>query len=335
MARATTKLDRLLERLRTAGFDKRHVRAAFPSWWSPEAAHEPGALLELKMALSRRLGVELRSLLDDDADLRVTVPKGTKYKLRIGTDVGLLEPATASLSAIAQVVSVATSHLPVVPNLQDPASARRDILQSGAHWLSFKALIIWCWRSGIPVIPALDLPGRQKMDAAVIFPSDRPVVLLTKNQPVSAWQLFILSHELGHLGRGHVKPDGTLIDDDLGQDWGASNVRDQEELAADEWARVLLAGEDPIQFEFSGHWSPNGLARAAQEQAKALQTDAGHLVLRIAFETKNWALANAALKVLEPQPRAIEFAQEVAREFLNFDALADDSREFLENTVGL
>jgi Zn-dependent peptidase ImmA (M78 family) len=335
MARAGTKLDRLLERLQRVGFDRNHVRSALPSWWITEAESEPGALLELKAALSRRLGVELSSLLNDNAEVCLLAPKATRYKLRVGTDSSLLKPATASLSAIAQVVAYAARHLPSVSNIQDPASVRKDILQSGAKWLSFRALVIWCWKSGIPVIPALDLPGRRKMDAAVMFSGDRPVVLLTRNQAVSAWQLFILSHELGHLGCGHVRPEEMLVDDDLGEEWGASGVIDEEERAADTWAKRLLAGQDSIRFEFNGFWSPNGLAHAAQEQAATLQTDAGHLILRIAFETKNWALANAALKVLEPKPGAIEFAREVARGFLDFDALADDSREFLELTVGV
>jgi len=151
MARAGTKLDRLLERLKRAGFDREHVRSALPSWWSTEAEAEPGALLELKVALSRRLGLDLSSLLDDDADLHLVMPTGTKYKLRLGTDASQLKPATASLSAIAKVVSFAARHLAAVPDLRDPCVTRGDILKAGAHWLSFKASLVWCWRNGIPV----------------------------------------------------------------------------------------------------------------------------------------------------------------------------------------
>jgi hypothetical protein len=218
MRRAKTQFDILLERLRRAGFEKRHVVAAFPSWWTPDAAYEPGALLELKMALSKRLGMGLASLLDDDTELNIAIPRKAKYKLRAGTDVDQLGAAAPSLSAVAQIVSAATNHLATVPSLENALSVRREILRTGAHWLSFKALLIWCWRSGVPVVPASDLPGKQKMDAATVYPAGRPVVLLTKNQQISAWQLFILSHELGHLGCGHVVPDGTLIDDDLGQE---------------------------------------------------------------------------------------------------------------------
>jgi hypothetical protein len=334
MARAGTELDRLLERLKRAGFDREHVRSALPSWWSTEAEAEPGALLELKVALSRRLGLDLSSLLDDDADLHLVMPTGTKYKLRLGTDASQLKPATASLSAIAKVVSFAAKHLAAVPDLRDPSLIRKDILKSGAHWLSFKAVLVWCWRNGIPVIPALDLPGKRKMDAAVLFVADRPIVLLTKNQPVSTWQLFILSHELGHIGCGHAKPDEPLVDINLGQDWGTSETKDSEEIAADAWAKKLLAGDNPSLLEIKDYDSPNALARAAQKQAKALQTDAGHLILRAAFHTNNWALANEALKVLGPKPRAFELACEVARSFLDFDALGDDSREFLDHWIG-
>jgi hypothetical protein len=335
MAKGRSGFKSLLHRLQRAGFSKRYLRSAFPSWWSREAEKEPGALLELKITLSKRLGLELNSLLNDDAELRVAYPETAKYKLRVGSDTSLLGPATASLSAIAKVVSAAASHLPSATPFRDPVLVRNDILESGARWPSFKAVLVWCWRSGIPVIPVLNLPGKQKMDAAVIFDGNRPVVLLTKNQPVSAWQLFILSHELGHLGSGHVMPEQTLIDDDLDQDRGTSDQLDGEERTADSWAKALLAGEVGIRFDLSGFWSPNGLAHAALAKGRELRIDPGHLILKVGFETRDWALANAALKVLEPQTRAIDLAREAAQEYLDFGALAEDSSEFLEQAVGL
>ncbi len=335
MSRGTTKLDNLITRLNKAGYDRRHVRAALPSWWSPEAEKEPGALLELKTALARRLGLQLSSLLDDRAQLQVAVPGNTKFKLRRQADSDLLKPAAASLGALAAVVSGATSHLRPPQDLRDAASARVEILDSGAHWLSFRAVLLWSWRKGIPVIPVVDLPGKRSLDAATNFSGARPVIILTKNHPISAWQLFFLSHELGHIASGHVRPHETLIDEDLTENWPISVKRDSEEQAADRWAKVLLTGIEDIRFEIKGQLSPNGLARAAQEQARVTRTDAGHLILRFAFETKNWPLANAALRVLEPEGRALDFAREVARDSLDLDAIADDAREFLEKSVGL
>jgi hypothetical protein len=334
MKRGTTKFDELIRRLQRAGFDRRHVRAAVPSWWGPGAEDEPGAMLELKATLSRRLGLELSSLLNDEAEPRSAALGITKYKLRRKEDEDLLKPIAGSLSAIARAVCEATTRIVETQTLGDPTSARGEILQSGAHWVSFKALVLWCWKKGVPVIPAVDLPGKRSMDAATDFSGTRPVVLLTKNFQVSAWQLFFLSHELGHIACGHVTRDEPLIAENLDEDWGVLGLRDSEERAADKWAKTVLGGADEMRFETSGQMTPNGLARAAQEQARLHQTDAGHLILRLAFETKNWPLANAALKVLEPEPKALDFARDVAREFLDLDEVGDDAREFLQETVG-
>jgi len=173
------------------------------------------------------------------------------------------------------------------------------------------------------------------MDAATDFSGPRPVILLTKNHPMSAWELFFLSHELGHIAAGHVTRKEALLEEHLGEDWRRIAASDSQERAADKWARVLLGGADEIRFEIGGQITPNGLARAAQEQARIHQTDAGHLILRLAFETKNWPVANATLRVLEPEPRALDFAREAAEEFLNLDDIADDSREFLEHAIRL
>src|SRR5208282_5710580 len=316
------------------GFDRRHLNAAFPSWWTADAAREPGAVVELKIALSRRLGIELESLLDDEIHPRIVTPTGIRYKLREGTTASALRPATGSLSAIAAAVSTASSHLPGAFVRGDPASVRQKILSQGARWLSLKGLLNWCWNNGVPVIPAPDLPGKRKMDAAVIFPDDRPIVFLTKNQSFSAWQLFILAHELGHLGCGHVKPAQSLVDDDLNKDSSDPDERDAEELAADRWAKNLLAVTKLALHRLMLCQHPNELARVAQEEAKTHRTDAGHLILRAAFQTQSWQLANAALNVLEPEPRGLDLARQAARLNLDLGQVADDSREFLEEIIG-
>ena len=334
MPRANTNFKRLLQRLTEAGFDRRHLDVAFPSWWTPDAAREPGALVELKIALSRRLGIDLESLLNDEIHPKIVTPTGIRYKLREGTTSKALGPATGLLAAMATTVSAASGHLPGAFVSDDPGTVRQEILSQGANWLSLKGLLNWCWNNGVPIIPALDLPGKRKMDAAVIFPDNRPVVFLTKNQSFSAWQLFILAHELGHLGCGHVKPEHSLVDDDLGEDSGGPESRDVEELAADLWAKKLLAVTSLALDRLKLCQDPGELARVSQEEAKTHRTDAGHLILRAAFQTKNWQLANAALKVLEPQPRGLELARQAARLNLDLGTVADDSREFLDGMIG-
>lgn len=333
MPKENSDFKRLLQRLSEAGFDRRHLRVVFPSWWTDDAAREPSALVELKIVLSRRLGIELESLLSDESDPKIVTPNGVRYKLREGTTSVALRPATGSLAALATTVSAASSHLPRAFVSEDPENIRREILGEGANWLSLKGLLNWSWNNGVPVIPTPNLPGKRKMDAAVISPGDRPVVFLTKNQSFSAWQLFILAHELGHLGRGHVKPEHSLVDDDLGEGSAEAELRDDEEVAADLWAKRLLAVKNSALDKLRLCEHPRELARLAQEEAKKHQTDAGHLILRVAFQTDNWQLANAALSVLEPEPQGLELARQAARLNLDLGAVADDSREFLEGMI--
>lgn len=333
MPRQNNSIEKLISRLRRAGFDRRYVESTFPSWWTPAAARDSGAVLELKMVLSRRLGIELRSLLRDDVAPLPAIAGIPKYKLRKGTSSEALAPATATTLAIARIVVAASHHLAAPAISNDPQEIRGAIIERGARWISFKALLRWCWEIGVPVIPAPDLPGDRKMEGTVVFLEDRPVVLLTKNQAASAWQLFILAHELGHLALSHVVLNQSLVDEDLLGEQRGSSEPDIEEIAADNWAKILLAGREDLRLELQGTLTANGLARAAQERAAELQTDAGHLILLFAFQTNGWAIANAALSVLEPKPESLTLSRAAALENLDREALSDDNREFLDGLL--
>jgi len=333
MPRQNNSVETLITRLRRAGFDRRHIESSFPSWWTPGAARESGALLELKMVLSRRLGIDLTSLLQDDVVPRPAIAGSPKYKLRKGTSSEAMAPATATTLAIARIVVAASHHLPAPAISKDPQEVRSAIIEAGVRWISFKALLRWCWAIGVPVIPAPDLPGDRKMDATVSFLEDRPIVLLTKNQGASAWQLFFLAHELGHVAMDHVALNQSLVDEDLLGEQRSHAEADAEEIAADRWAKILLAGRDDLVLEVEGTLTANGLARAAQERAAKLQTDAGHLILLFAFQTNGWAIANAALSILEPNPEALVLARAAALENLDRDALSNDNREFLNELL--
>ncbi len=333
MPHQNNSVEILIARLRRAGFDRPHVESSFPSWWTPAAARESSALLELKMILARRLGIDLLSLLQDDGVPRPAIAGILKYKVRKGTSSETLAPATATTLAIARIVVAASRHLPIPAISKDPQEVRSAIFDRGARWISFKALLRSCWAIGVPVIPAPDLPGDRKMDATVVFLEDRPVVLLTKNQSASAWQLFFLAHELGHVALDHVTLTQSLVDEELFGDQRSHAETDGEEIAADRWAKILLSGRDDLVLGVEGTLTANGLARAAQERATKLGTDAGHLILLFAFQTNGWAVANAALGVLEPKPEALAPARAAALENLNRDALSEDSGEFLNSLL--
>lgn len=69
----------------------------------------------------------------------------------------------------------------------------------------------------------------------------RYAIVLCRNHRYSAWPLFILAHELGHIARGHLKQDGLLVDDD---NW-ATDVEGAEKEAND-FAVKLLTGNRSV-----------------------------------------------------------------------------------------
>src|SRR5260370_1993836 len=138
MPRQNNSVETLITRLRRAGFDRRHVESSFPSWWTAAAARESGALLELKMVLSRRLGIDLSSLLQHDVVPRPAIAGSPKYKVRKGTSSETLAPATATTLAIARIIVAASHHLPAPAISHVPHEVRPAIIDGRSRSLSLK-----------------------------------------------------------------------------------------------------------------------------------------------------------------------------------------------------
>ncbi|MES9261459.1 hypothetical protein ABEQ23_12375, partial [Cutibacterium acnes] len=52
---------------RDIGYSQAAVDAAWPEWWTPEAESSPSAVAELKFSLSRKLGLDPRALINNEA----------------------------------------------------------------------------------------------------------------------------------------------------------------------------------------------------------------------------------------------------------------------------
>jgi hypothetical protein len=154
----------------------------------------------------------------------------------------------------------------------------------------------------------------------------RTAIVLCKEHAQPAWLSFILAHELGHLHHGHIAENGTLIDETM-----LDNVRDQEEEQADHYAIELLAGDTGPCYR-AGRWpKAHHLAQWAREYGNRNQVDPGHAILNFAYNAKNsfWPVANAALKLLNPNADAIGMIREKLAANLNWEKLPEDSCEFL------
>src|SRR6185436_7100101 len=106
--------------------------------------------------------------------------------------------------AVARMV-IAAMQRPYSPIPTDPDSLRNEILATGAKWISLRALGRYCWEHGVPIIHISDFPeGQTKVDGIALDIDGRPAIVLARNSLKLAWQLFILGHEMGHIGARHL-----------------------------------------------------------------------------------------------------------------------------------
>jgi hypothetical protein len=152
--------------------------------------------------------------------------------------------------------------------------------------------------------------------------------VLCRNAKHSAWLLFILAHELGHILRGHVSKNGVLVDQEIDRTYAT----DEEEQAANAFALELLSGIPtlevlPVGFKASAR----SLAQAALDAGTHERIDPGHLVLNCAYQMGSnfFAVANAALNLLEPHADAVGVVRSQMLAHLDKTKLPEDTYEFV------
>jgi hypothetical protein len=211
-----------------------------------------------------------------------------------------------------------------------PASAseiRQTILERAAC-VGLEELLDYCWLVGIPVLHINYFPrGAKRPDGFTLRLHKRPIIVLCREERQPSWLLFILAHELGHIGRGHIPEDGALIDERLQE-----NEPDQEEKEADEFALEVLTGGPETRIGTDGRW-PNmrELADLAVRIGKRWAIDPGHIVLNYAntMGSTFFPVARGALNLLYPDADAIETVRNKLAANLDWDRLPEDSSAFL------
>jgi len=318
----------LYSRLSKVGFTRAYIRkTALPSWWDDEAANSPSGYAHVLLLLSRHLGVELASLQDSSAAIRLRAFGLCKFKKAGNVSEDDLALSRVMATRAAQLAAEATPK----PFESLPANAgeiRQQILDGNTRWVGLRDLTRWCWDRGIPVLHFDHFPKNARRPhgfAALV--QDRPVIVLCKRAKYSAWLLFILAHELGHIALGHISSDGTLIDDHIDE---AST--DLEEQQANAFALELLTGSATKRIIAVGRW-PNAsdLAEAAGQLGRSGMIDPGHIVLNYAHSMGPtfYAVGNAALKQLESKNHAVGIVRTEMAERLDWSRLPEDSSEFL------
>lgn len=323
-----TPIKKLYRRLSDVGLTRAFVRQiAFPSWWDDEIASNPSGYAQGLLLLSRHLGLDLASLQLDDDPIRLREFGTCKFKKRADVTEDDLALARVLATRAAQLAASAGS-TPVVAIPVNASDIRQQILGDDAPWVGLDELLGYCWSIGLPVLHLDHFPrNARRPDGFAARVNGRPVIVLCRHAKYSAWLLFILAHELGHLALGHVPDEGTLIDQGLDED-----SVDVEEQQANAFAIELLTGHRNRRIIASGRW-PNaeGLAASATDIARKSMIDPGHVVLNYGHSMGSsfFPVSNAALKLLEPNADAVAKVRTVMAENLDWSRLPEDSSEFL------
>ncbi|MGH7170867.1 MAG: ImmA/IrrE family metallo-endopeptidase [Gemmataceae bacterium] len=325
----TNPMALLYRRLSRVGLTRQFVRCtALPKWWDDEIADSPAGYAEGLLLLSRHLGLDLATLQDESTSLALRYFGPCKFKKTTGVTDDELALARAMATRAAQLAAAAMT-TPLRPVPASAAEVRQHILDRGESWVGLDALVDYCWSVGIPVLHLSQFPPRiKKMHGLAAKVSGRPAIILCRNQKYTAWLLFILAHELGHLIKGHVADDGVLLDERVEED----NNLDAEETEANAFAVELLTGDARCRFHAGGHWpNASNLAQEARSIGRQSRIDPGHIVLNYAHAMGKdfFAVANATLNLLEPKADAVGLIRGHMAARLDWSNLPEDSCEFL------
>ena len=330
----SNRMTALYDRLGKVGLPAKYVRdTALPSWWDDSVADNPAGYAQGLLILSRHLGLDLASLQDEAAPVRLRDFGACKYKKAAAVGTDQLAICRAMATRAAQLAAEATA-TPAQPVPSDPLTVRRAVLGGGARWVGLGELLDYCWDSGVPVLHfGPGLPRKAcRPDGFAAWVNGHPVIILCNAKRQPAWQLFVLAHELGHIACGHVTEGAVLVDDKV-----EASAADDEERQANEYAAELLTGRPPKRFHAAGRWpSAEKLAAHAVEIGRSQQIDPGHVVLNYAntMGARFYPVANAALGRLDPAADAARLIRRVMADRLDWSSLPEDSSEFLMRVTG-
>lgn len=325
-------------RLEALGMNPAAIDAVWPTWWSEDAESSPSARTELRFGVSRRLGIDPRSLLGADEEPRF-LWGGREARFKNLSDVSEVE-RTGLTSFGRAVTSILLQATPPASRGITGTTARalRDaVLATGREFVDLQSLLAVCWGVGVPVVFLRVFPWPAKrMAAMTIRVDDRSAILLGRDSEYPAPVAFHLAHEMAHIGLDHLSPGEAIVNVDPPE--RTLEPADEEELAADRFALELLTGRPDLEVteaEDSAAASPGGLARVVRQEGPPLGIEPGTLALCFGYSTQRWDAAFGALKSIYSSPApAWQAVNKVADTQLELDSVPQDAARFVTAVLG-
>jgi hypothetical protein len=324
----------LRSRLKKLGLSDPAINAAWPRWWSDEADTSVAARVDLRFSVARKLGIDPRSLLDDEQQPRFVWRDEARFKHLSGESDLELSAITSFGKALGSVL-VAASPASIPIEGSSAHDLRNVILRDKQPYIRLLDLLSLSWSVGIPVIHLRVFPWPQKRMAAMTVRIDnRCAILLGKDSMYPAQIAFYLAHELAHISLAHLTKDPVIVD--LEQTTPSLDDGDGEEDSADRFALELLTGDSrPVVLPSGPHYSARELARVALNSADKLHVEPGTLALCFGYTTKDWATANASMEHIYSSAKPVwNEVNNIAQTQLALERIPDDALDYVKAVLG-
>ncbi len=336
MKMQNSRLTSLFQRLETRQIGEKYVRrVALPAWWNDEIAQSEMGFAQMASYIAAKLGLDVSSLLSEGPI--GFAPRQTAWKKPVNASIESLEVEGAIASQTAQIAIEATPE--GAEKMPATAAQWRERLLSRGEKVTFEALLDACWEVGIAVLTltgdALPTPkkGRPHGLAARFDGRDAVVLMGGAEHKHTAWQLFRLAHEVGHIARGHLGGEGVIFDEKI---W--ENQSDPQEIEADQFAVELLFGREKmnIRTKVGQPWmSAEVLATHMGSLSQKFCVEPGAIALNWARTMASpgcgqncWATANGAIATL-PAVNAHDLIRARLEANLDWDELDAEQAAFV------
>ena len=342
MTIAKIEMATLYERLAQIGFNKKFIEdKALPDWWEQDCEATSGAVVEAAAYISRRLNLDLCSLLNIDAQLKFKNLYQPKFKKQQNTDCEELTVSHCLAARIAELTAYAckTEYKPI--DNYSVAQIRNEIL-SNRQYIDLEGILHFCWNYGIPVVHFNEFPKGVKKFHGMVAPfQQRPAIVISLKDDSPAKLLFIVLHELGHIFKNHL--NGTVLIDEkvkLGD-------FDEEEVEANDFAVELMFGQPYKSYDsFKKYITGEQLSQLALNISKIENVDPGSAIMNISWHRYNratnkkeqnviWSTARKALAIIEGDVNAPIVINTCLKHYLDWTKLNEDNQEYLALMTGL
>lgn len=321
----------LRQRLIQSGYSDSVISAIWPSWWSEEAESSDSAQIELRFSVARKLGLDPRFLLEDDAPVFVWQDEAKFKRLSGETEAERAAISSYGIS-IGRMLIAATQETFSFKGV-DAREIRSKILENKT-FIGLNEIVALSWGFGIPVIHLRVFPlTAKRMCAMSVRIGDRYAILLGKDANYPAPLNFYLAHELGHIALGHLLDDMAVVD--LSDSLETKLGEDDEELAADHYALELLTGmQEPKVDTETIRFTAKQLADNLLQTGPQVHIEPGTLALCFGYTTGKWDKANAAMKSIYVKASPVwQVVNRIAHSQLNWNAIPNDFRSFLHTVI--